>query len=149
MNRMKIVPLIPAFAFILCACQNKKVNPYENNLGIVPEHLAQIDTVNFTKIEFADSLKSFGTVKSGDPVLLKYKFRNTGRTVLYINSVYGNCGCTVADYPKQPIMPDEEGFITVTFNTKDHPGYNRKTITVTSNTSNGTTHFLYLTGQVE
>jgi hypothetical protein len=146
---MKINSIIITFASFLCACQNKKVNTYENNLGIVPEHLAQMDTVNFTIIEFADSVKTFGKVKSGAPVLSKYKFRNAGKTVLYISSVYGNCGCTVADYPKQPIMPGEEGFITVTFNTKDHPAYNRKTITVTSNTSNGTTHLLYLTGEVE
>ena len=135
--------------FIFCACKNRKVNTYENNLGIVPQHLAEIDTANFTIIEFVDSLKSFGRVKSGDPVLLKFKFRNAGKTVLYIIEVYGNCGCTVADYPKQPIMPGEEGFITVTFNTKDHPGFNRKTITVTSNTSNGTRHLLYLTGEVK
>ena len=146
---MKIISAITMLAFIICACKNKKANPYENNLGIVPEHLAEIDTANYTIIEFPDSVKSFGTVKRGDPVQINYKFKNSGRTVLYIIDVYGNCGCTVADYPKQPLMPGEEGFITVIFNTKDHPGYNSKTITVTSNTSNGIRHLLYLNGQVK
>ncbi|MES1216090.1 MAG: DUF1573 domain-containing protein [Bacteroidota bacterium] len=141
---------ILSFVFILFySCGNKKINTYENSLGVVPGHLAQIDTMNYTVINFADSVKDFGTVKSGEPVILKYRFKNAGKTALFISNVQPACGCTVADYPRNPILPDEEGIITATFNTKNHPGFIHKTITVTSNTSNGIKHVLLLTGQVK
>ena len=146
-NRFFRGGVIIAF-FLLQACRNQKVNTYENNMGVKPVHLAEIDTVNYTRIEFKDSVQDFGTVKSGDPVVLKYQFRNAGKTVLFISSVQASCGCTVADFPKNAILPGEEGFVTATFNTKDHPGIIRKTITVNSNTSNGIRHVLVLTGQV-
>ena len=147
MMKMLLIPV--TVVLILYSCKGHRVNSYENNIGVEPAHLAQADKVNYTVIEFPDSVKNFGTIKSNTPVVLKYKFRNAGETVLFITNVNASCGCTVADYPKKAILPGEEGFITATFNPKNHPGFIHKTITITSNTSNGIKHILVLTGQVK
>lgn len=41
--------------------------------------------------------------------------------------------CTVADYPKDPIAPNKEGFINVTFNTEGKKGFQSKSITLRAN----------------
>ncbi|MFZ9451806.1 MAG: DUF1573 domain-containing protein, partial [Bacteroidia bacterium] len=45
----------------------------------------------------------------------------------------GSCGCTVPEYPKDPIPPGESGIIKVTFNSEQKQGKQEKTITVVTN----------------
>ena len=65
---------------------------------------------------------------------------------LIITSVKPSCGCTVADYPKQPIPSGGEESISVTFDAKS-PGYFSKTIAVYTNTEEGITN-LFIKGEV-
>lgn len=77
-----------------------------------------------------------GTFSQDDPVQkCTFKFRNVGNDKLIINYVHTSCGCTVADYPKNPISPGASGTITVTYDgTGKMPGKFKKTIEVFSNT---------------
>ncbi|MGB5364175.1 MAG: DUF1573 domain-containing protein, partial [Aureibaculum sp.] len=47
------------------------------------------------------------------------------------------CGCTVPEWPKEPIAAGESGQIKVKFNSQGKPNKQSKTITLTTNTSNG------------
>jgi hypothetical protein len=76
----------------------------------------------------------FGTVKEGDIVEHSFKFRNDGEFPLIINNVTASCGCTIPEWPREPIAPDEESSILVRFNSKGKPGPQVKTITVYANT---------------
>src|SRR4051812_12956393 len=65
-----------------------------------------------TTIQWIDSVRNFGTIKEGQKLALSFRFKNTGNKPLVIESVQPACGCTVADYPKKPLKPGEEGEIT-------------------------------------
>jgi hypothetical protein len=53
---------------------------------------------------------------------------------LIIQSASGSCGCTVPDFPKEPIPPGREGYIRVMFNSEGKSGMQEKQVTVLANT---------------
>jgi hypothetical protein len=76
----------------------------------------------------------FGAVQEGDVVEHTFRFRNDGEFPLIINNVSASCGCTIPEWPRDPIAPEEESSILVRFNSKGKPGTQVKTITVYANT---------------
>ncbi|MBE6312895.1 MAG: DUF1573 domain-containing protein [Bacteroidales bacterium] len=103
------------------------------------------------KAEIAFETKSydFGEVKEENgPVSTFFEFKNTGQLPLVLNSVTASCGCTTPSWPKEPIKPGDTGSIKVTYNVVGRPGPFRKTITVKSNSSEGTTQ-LTISGSVK
>jgi len=100
-------------------------------------------TVKFDETEF-----DFGTVEMGEKVEHVYKFTNSGDEPLTISNAKGSCGCTVPQWPKEPIAPGESGEILVSFDTKNKPNKQTKTVTITANTEPAQT-FLKITGMVE
>lgn len=101
-----------------------------------------------TSVEYTETTFDFGTVPEGDKVSHVYKFKNTGSEPLVISNAKGSCGCTVPQWPKDPIAPGEEGEILVEFNSKGKPGKQTKRVTVSANT-NPVQSFLTITGNVE
>lgn len=95
---------------------------------------------NTTLIKFEKELIDFGRLTDGERVTCSFKFVNSGKSDLIISSVSGNCGCTVADYPKEPIAPGAEGQITVTYDSSNSSGMRiSKEVSVLANTSPSTT----------
>lgn len=45
------------------------------------------------------------TIKAGEKAVHIYKFKNTGKEPLIISDAKGSCGCTVPQWPKEPIAP--------------------------------------------
>lgn len=76
----------------------------------------------------------FGVIQQGEKVTYAFKFKNTGKAPLVISSASASCGCTVPEYTKSPVKPDEEGYITVTFNSEGKSGMTSKTVTLIANT---------------
>ncbi len=105
-----------------------------------------------TTIEFAESTYDFGTVKDGEKVTHNYKFKNTGSEPLVISNAKGSCGCTVPDWPREPVAPGAEGVIKVVFNSKNKGSVEgrkqTKRVTLTANTD-PTNTFLTITGIVK
>lgn len=85
-------------------------------------------------IKFAEELHDFGTIKDGDVVEHVFTFVNEGEAPLIISDAKATCGCTVPEWPKQPIAVGESGEIKVRFNSKNKPGVQNKTVTLTANT---------------
>ncbi|HEX8358252.1 MAG TPA: DUF1573 domain-containing protein [Segetibacter sp.] len=107
------------------------------------------DTANYTTIQWIDSVKQIGLLEKGTVAEIKFAFKNTGEKPLFIISAQPGCGCTVADYPKNAISPDGEGIITANYDTKKVSiGEFRKSVTVTTNTKNGSSHYIFFHGQV-
>ncbi len=75
-----------------------------------------------------------GKIPQGKPVTVKFQLTNTGSDPVIITSVSTSCGCTVADYPKQPIKANEKAEITATYNAAS-PGVFTKAVTVTFSTN--------------
>lgn len=77
---------------------------------------------------------NFGTIKQGDQVECVFKITNTGKEPLIIEEAHGSCGCTVPDYPKDPIPAGETRDMKVKFNSAGKKGDQAKTVTITANT---------------
>ena len=92
-----------------------------------------------TTMEFADMTHDFGTIDEGDKVEHIFKFKNSGDEPLIINSAKGSCGCTVPEYPKDPIAPGKTGEIKVTYKPGKQKGVQTKTVTIIGNTNPSTT----------
>jgi hypothetical protein len=97
-------------------------------------------------IEWDEMSYDFGDIPFNEPIQVDFSFSNPGMVPLIISDVKTSCGCTVADFPKQPVGSGAKGTITVTFDAKS-PGYFSKTVTVYSNSQEGLTK-LYIKGVV-
>lgn len=84
-------------------------------------------------ISFKESEFDFGDIKEGEIAEHVFKFTNIGKAPLVIVQAVGSCGCTVPEWPKEPVAPGESGEILVQFNSKNKPGKQHKTVTVRSN----------------
>lgn len=129
-----------------------KGNGSQNKILSVSEQLdanRTKDTAKHTTIRWIDSTQNFGTVKKGTQVKLVFHFENTGTNPLYITSVQPSCGCTVADYSKEAILPGKQGSISAVCDSNHGvPGSVRKSIIVSSNTSNDPNYVLAFTGEI-
>ena len=83
---------------------------------------------------FESATYQFGTATEGAEVSHDFSFTNTGKTDLLISNAVASCGCTVPEWPKEPIRPGGKGMIKTTFNTEGKQGHQHKTITITANT---------------
>lgn len=107
------------------------------------------DPSKYTNIQWIDSLKDIGVVDAGKKTEIKFRFKNTGQKPLFIISAVPGCGCTVADYPKEPIAPNHEGTITAAYNVSNGTtGEFRKNINVTTNTVGTQSHYIYFYGRI-
>lgn len=102
-----------------------------------------------TTIEFIDSISfAFDTINQGDKVEHNYRILNTGDKNLIIARAFGSCGCTVPEYPKDPVKPGDTATIHVTFNSAGKSNEQHKTVTLLCNTIKRS-EMLYLTGFVK
>lgn len=112
-----------------------------------PVTSAPIDNPTAPNMSFDQKEYKFGTIKQGESVTYEFKFTNTGKEPLIITNAQGSCGCTVPEYPKEPIKPNGNGTVKVTFNSTGKMGPQDKTVTLTYD--NGRTETLHMIGTVE
>lgn len=91
------------------------------------------------EFNFPEKFHDFGEINDGDQVEHVFAFTNTGEAPLLIESAKGSCGCTVPQWPKEPIPVGGSGEIVVRFDSKNKPGVQNKTVTITANTFPSTT----------
>ena len=85
------------------------------------------------QIKFDETIHDFGKISQGERVKTSFLFNNVGKSNLIISNVSTTCGCTIADYPKDPIAPGKGGKIEVEFNSEGKSGNVERKITVVSN----------------
>ena len=93
---------------------------------------AQNTVATGAELTFDKEVHDYGTIKQGANGDCEFKFTNTGTAPLVISDAKGSCGCTVPEWPKNPIKPGESASIKVHYDTK-RPGAINKTVTVTAN----------------
>lgn len=109
-------------------------NPRTLN-GISKEEAASLPVLTF-----ADTTHNFGTINEGEKVTYEFAFRNDGKRPLLIEGAEGSCGCTVADYPREPIAPGAAGKMKVIFSSAGKQGHQEKDVAVNANTERGIYH---------
>ena len=106
------------------------------NLEVAKERDSEIK-MGGPRFKFDKTEHDFGTISEGDVVETVFAFTNVGKSELIITSAKGSCGCTVPEWPKEPIMPGEAGEIKVKFNSYRKPNLQQKQITLRTNTEGG------------
>ena len=133
--------------------QSNDFNPQTPDLNMQqPEMPPQPETPKVpdgprTSVSFAKASHSFGTIKQNTENPHKFKFTNTGSSPLIIVDAKGSCGCTVPEYPKEPIPPGGTGEIEVVYSPGTQEGSQTKTVTITANTEPEQT-FLTISAEV-
>ncbi len=89
---------------------------------------------NVPVFQFEESSHDFGNIFEGEKISFAFRFKNIGKADLVIRAAQGSCGCTVPEYPKEPIKPGDGGVINVTFDSQGKEGHQEKTVTIISNT---------------
>lgn len=87
------------------------------------------------EITFESLTHDYGNITQGDNGTCEFVFKNTGKADLLLTNCRSSCGCTVPEWPKDPIPPGKKAVIKVKYNTQRIGAIN-KTITVESNATN-------------
>lgn len=124
---------------IIAMKQNTKNNVAPSQIqpqNKVPQSNTQTPTGPTTSIKFDKEVHDFGKVDVNTDNPYSFTFKNTGKEPLIITNAKGSCGCTVPNWPKDPIMPGQTGQIDVVYKpNKGQAGKpQQKTITITANT---------------
>ena len=103
---------------------------------------------NAPEITFENEIIDMGTYMQydDDSSRVEFLFINTGKEPLIIEKCKGSCGCTVPEWPKEPILSGETGSIKVNYDEKRVGSFN-KSVTITSNAQNAT-QILKIKGKV-
>ncbi|MCC5944801.1 MAG: DUF1573 domain-containing protein [Bernardetiaceae bacterium] len=124
----------------------------ENPVEAVSQPATEAESANSNTpalaiMEIEEKEFEFGKIKEGESVSHVFKFTNTGEAPLTITNTHTTCGCTVPAYSKDPVMPGEQGEVSVKFDSKGKVGTQRKTVTVNANIEGGSQTFV-LKGEV-
>ena len=87
------------------------------------------------EMTFDKEIHDYGTVDQGGNGESTFTFTNTGKEPLIVTKAKGSCGCTVPEWPKEPIAPGAKGTIKVKYDT-NRVGPINKTVTEESNATN-------------
>jgi len=114
--------------FMATACNNA-ADRIENSAVPASEEMMEA----LPQIVFESEFHDFGEITEGMVVKHTFTFTNEGEGPLVISNAQGSCGCTVPDWPRQPIAPGESADINVSFNSTGRAGKQDKRVTLTTN----------------
>jgi uncharacterized protein YbbK (DUF523 family) len=95
-----------------------------------------VDTMMYsevTKVIFHDTMIDLGIIKEGSVKQLVFHYENVGAKPLMLFNVSPGCGCTIADYSHNPLMPGKRDSIIAKFDSKGKEGSYIKNIKVNCN----------------
>lgn len=99
------------------------------------------------QIEFEKETIDYGKIAHNSNGTREFVFTNTGNEPLIISNAKGSCGCTVPEWPKDPIAPGAKGVIKVKYAT-DRIGVFGKSVTIYSNATNEPSKVVRIKGEV-
>ena len=136
MKKVIVLSLLSLSLMTLSCNENAAKKIKTENLESAKERDEEIK-IGGPKLQFEKTEHDFGVINEGDVVETVFSFTNSGKSELIITSAKGSCGCTVPEWPKEPIMPGETGQIKVKFNSDRKPNLQQKQITLVTNTDLG------------
>lgn len=99
------------------------------------------------QISVDKDVHDYGTIKQGANGTCEFTITNTGSEPLIISRAKGSCGCTVPDWPKEPIMPGTTAVMSVKYDTK-RVGPINKSVTITSNATGNESKVVRIKGNI-
>lgn len=132
-----------AFAFsglllmAFTACDNA-ASKIDSNSDDKKVDVSAVEETGKPVFSFNEESHDFGEIEEGTVAKHDFVFKNTGDAPLIITNAAGSCGCTVPQWPREPIAPGEEGTIHVEFNSQGRTGNQQKQVTLNANTQPNT-----------
>ena len=118
---------------LFASCGQKKDQLPTDMVNIPASADKGVDKSELPVMEFEEEVFDFGDITQGEKVTHDFKFENSGDNELIVANAYADCGCTVAEVPKNPIASGESSMIRVTFDSSKKTGIVTKSITVVTN----------------
>jgi hypothetical protein len=149
---MKKILLMAVVAISFASCQQKNSSAEtgvdsSSTSGAVVSAASVPAAADAAILSFEKPGYDFGKIKEGEKVHYDFKFTNTGKSPLIISNATATCGCTIPEWPKEPIKPGATGVIKVVFDSTGKSGMQDKVVTVTSN-GNPVVNDVHLVGVV-
>ena len=134
------IPFFTAVSLVIClgSCDQKTDGKVTSDMVNNSATASGESNIPVSAITFDQDTFNFGTVMEGERVSHAFTFTNTGKNALVISKAIGSCGCTVPEWPKEPIAPGAKGKIDVVFNSERRVGKANKDVTVYANTEPAT-----------
>jgi hypothetical protein len=154
---MKLGHFLPLSVFgllVFASCGDSQEN--NNSKGLDPalinnprsaETPENVAVEGLATMDFEDTAYNFGKMHEGEAASHEFKFTNNGKAPLLIANAAGTCGCTVPDYPHEPVAPGQSAVISVKFNSTGKTGLQNKSVNIFTNSKKGT-HVLNITAEV-
>ena len=144
----KYLTVIAAIAFLSTA-----VNAQQDTKPVT-DKVETEKPVEGPQMTLESTVVDYGEIENGSDPLRSVAFTNTGTEPLVISNAKGSCGCTVPDWPREPIPVGGEAVIKVQYDSRGK-GKTRaeggraenKRVTITANTDPANT-YLYIKGKV-
>ncbi|MBN2175610.1 MAG: DUF1573 domain-containing protein [Bacteroidales bacterium] len=90
------------------------------------------DNPNAPVMIFENEVHDYGIIEQNADGRCEFSFKNEGKEPLILSNVRSSCGCTVPEWPRQPILPGQSEVIKVKYDTK-RVGVINKSVYVYSN----------------
>ncbi len=133
--RKVVIVLAGSMIMGLTACNDNAASKIKNESTEQASASVEMVTDQGTAVfAFADEAHDFGEINEGEKAEYDFAFTNTGDAPLIISNAKGSCGCTVPQWPREPIAPGETGMIHVVFDSTGKPGQQTKQVTLNANT---------------
>jgi len=115
MKRLIIFTLLALFSFAVSAQTEDKLakkQKIKKKERMVEDTMPKVPVIKFTSL-----VHDYGTIYKNDSGICHFTFTNVGKADLILSSVTSSCGCTVPEWPKEPIPPKKSATIKVSYNT--------------------------------
>ena len=113
------------------ALQNLSQTVEEPAMAIAPDESTDDAVQVGDVVEFDKTVHDFGDISVNDgPQTCTFTVKNIGKEPIAIYEVVTSCGCTDAQWTREPILPGKTGAISATYKNEDGPVPFDKTLTV-------------------
>lgn len=140
---MKHVFYCAAILLVACGCRNARsaeVKKVMQELGqttenpvmaVAPDDSSEDGLQVGEVVEFDKTVHDFGDISIDDgPQTCVFTVKNVGKDPVAIYEVVTTCGCTDAQWTREPLQPGKTGMISATYKNEDGPVPFDKTLTV-------------------
>ena len=144
----KVILLLTAAVFStgLVFAQHDNHDGHDHGTPPAQVTTAVATTLTVENLAFENEVHDFGTIPEGPAADYEFKFKNTGKEPINLQTVNASCGCTTPSWSKEPVLPGKTGTVKASYATERRPGGFTKSITVVSNAG---TKVLTIKGNVE
>jgi len=124
---LSVLSFLTMAAFAQTEAKSAKQSKLKKTEVVVEDTLPKVPVIQFNSL-----VHDYGNIYKGDNGVCNFDFKNTGKADLLLTNVSSSCGCTVPEWPKEPIPPGKSASIKVKYDTNRVGGIN-KNVYVDSN----------------